>query len=153
MGDDPADRRQPEELRLAVELAPEHAGLSARGARRRIDSDSLHRREVDHEPAVTERVAADAVATGAHADQQIALAGEADRGDDVGDTGAAGDAGRMAVNRAVPDPAGSVVAGAGGHQQLSAERSAELVERGRLQERCLRPGSHASNVGSPARAD
>jgi hypothetical protein len=110
VGDDPADRRQPEELRLAVELAPEHAGLGARGERRRIDSDSLHRREVDHEPAVAERVAADAVATGAHANQQITLAGEADRGDDVGDAGAPGDARWAAVDRAVPDRAGLVIA-------------------------------------------
>ena len=101
---------RPEVLRLAVELAPEHAGLSARGARRRIDSDSLHRREVDYEPAVTDRVAADAVAAGAHANQQIALAGEADRGSDVGDAGAADDPGWAAVDRAVPDRSGFVVA-------------------------------------------
>ena len=55
-------------------------------------------------------MAADAVAAGAHRDEQIALAGEADRGGDVGDAGAAGDAGWAAVDRAVPDRAGLVVA-------------------------------------------
>jgi hypothetical protein len=50
------------------------------------------------------------VAAGAHANQQITLAREADRGDDVGNTGAADDAGRAAVDRAVPDRAGLVVA-------------------------------------------
>ena len=110
MGDDPADRRQPEELRLAVELAPEHASFSMHGARRRVDSDSLHRREVDHEAAVAQRLTADAVATRAHRYEQISLACEVDRRDDVGDAGAAGDPGWAAVDRAVPDRAGLVVA-------------------------------------------
>ena len=42
MGDDPAHRRQSVKLRLAVELAPEHAGLGPGGARRRVDPDPLH---------------------------------------------------------------------------------------------------------------
>ena len=118
--------------------SPQSTPASARAVLARgIDSDALHRREVDHQPAVAERVPADAVATGADRDQQIALAREAHRRDHIGHARAAGDAGRMAVNRAIPDPAGSVVAGAGRQQQLSAERSAELVERGRLQGRCL----------------
>ena len=67
VGDDAADGGEPEELRLAVELAPQHARLGARRPRCRVDSNALHRRQVDHEPAVAERVAADSVATGAHA--------------------------------------------------------------------------------------
>ena len=110
MADDSTHRRKPKELGLAVELAPEHAGFGARRPGLWVDADAFHRREVDHEPAVTERVAADAVATGAHRDKQITLAGEADRGDDVGDAGAAGDPGWAAVDRAVPDRAGLVVA-------------------------------------------
>jgi hypothetical protein len=55
-------------------------------------------------------VAADTVAAGAHANQQITLACEADRRDDVGDAGAADDAGWSAVDRSVPDRAGLVVA-------------------------------------------
>jgi hypothetical protein len=56
-------------LRLAVELAPEHAGLGPGSARRPVDPDPLHWREVDHEPAVTDRVTSDAVAAGAHSHQ------------------------------------------------------------------------------------
>ena len=66
VGDDPAHRRQAVKLRLAVELAPEHAGLGPGGARRRVDPDPLHRRKVDHEAAVAERMTTDAVAAGAH---------------------------------------------------------------------------------------
>ena len=54
-------------------------------------------------------MSADAVATGAHGNRQSALTGEPDRGDDVGDAGAAGDAGWAAVDGAVPDRAGFVV--------------------------------------------
>src|SRR5262245_66487417 len=109
MRDGSADRRQPEELGLAVELAPEHTCLRARGAGRRIDPDSLHPREVDDEPSVTERVARDSVAARAHTDQQITLACEADRGDNVRHAGAAGNASWTAVDRAVPDRASLVV--------------------------------------------
>jgi hypothetical protein len=153
VGHDPTDRRQPEQLRFSVELSPQDAGLCARRPRGRVDLDAFHRRQVDHEPVVAERLPADSVATGADRDEQVALAREAHSRDHVGNACAARDAGRTAVDRAVPDPAGGVVAGAGREQQLSAERFAELVEGGRLQRRCLRPGSHASNVGLPAGAD
>jgi hypothetical protein len=121
VGDDPADRRQPEVLRLAVELSPEHAGLGPRGTGRRIDSDPLHRREVDDEPAVADRVSADTVAAGADADEQGPLTGEADRRDDVGDAGAAGDAGGAPVDGAVPDRACGVVAVVAGTEHLATE--------------------------------
>ena len=55
VGDDPARRREPERLGLAVELAPEHAGLRPRRARLRIDADALHRPEVDDDAAVADR--------------------------------------------------------------------------------------------------
>ena len=133
VGDDPADGRQPEELRLSVELSPQDTGLCARRPRLRVDRDALHRRQVDHQPPIADRMPADAVTPGADRDHQIVLARESHRRDHIGHARAASDAGRMAVDRAVPDPAGSVVAGARRQQQLSAERSAELVERDRLQ--------------------
>ena len=71
---DAADGGEPEVLRLAIELAPQHARLGARRPRCRVDPDAPHRREVDHEPAIAERMSADSVATGAHRDDQIALA-------------------------------------------------------------------------------
>jgi hypothetical protein len=121
VGHDPADGRQPEELRLSVELAPQDTGLRARSPRLRVDRDALHRRKVDHQPPIADRMPGDAVTTGADRDHQIALAREAHGRDHIGHARAAGDAGRMAVNRTIPDPAGSVVAGAGRQQQLSAE--------------------------------
>ena len=121
--DDAADGGEPEVLRLAVELAPQHARLGARRPRCRVDADALHRRQVDHEPAIAERMPADPVATGAHRDEQIALARVANGRDHVGDAGAARDAGRPAVDRAVPDPAALVIADARRQQQLAAQHA------------------------------
>ena len=56
VGDDPAGRREPERLRLAVELAPEHAGL---GPRRRASGSTwmpfISQRSITIPPSQTER--------------------------------------------------------------------------------------------------
>ena len=59
---DSTHRRKPEELGLAVELAPQHARFGARRPGLRVDVNAFHRRQVDHEPAVAERMPADPVA-------------------------------------------------------------------------------------------
>ena len=138
VGDDAAHRRQAVKLRLAVELAPEHAGLSARGARCRVDPDPLHRREIDHEAAVAERMTADAVAAGAHRHKEATLAREANRRDDVRDSGAASDAGGAAVDRTVPDRARRVVAFVVGTEHSAAERAAQKLEVGARRTQCRR---------------
>jgi hypothetical protein len=145
VGDDPADRRQSEELRLAVELAPEHSRLRAGNSAVRIDPDALHQRQIDHEPAVTERVAADAVAAGAHRDKQIVLAGEVERGDDVGDAGTAGDPAGSSVDSAVPDRAGLVVAFVVGSDHRAVNGVAETPVVGGRRHPC-RFRSHATTV-------
>ena len=86
---------------------------------------------------------ADPVASGAHSDEQIALARVANRRDHVGDAGAARDPGRPAVDRAVPDPATGVIADARRQQQLAAQRDRQLVEPG-----CL--GGHVATVNPRA---
>ena len=134
--DDAADGGEPVELRLAVELTPQHARLGARRPRCRVDADAPHRRQVDHEPAVAERMPANPVATGAHRDEQIALARVANGRDHVGDAGAARDAGRPAVDRTVPDPATRLIADARRQQELAAQRAAQLVEPLGLARRC-----------------
>ena len=124
-------------LCLVVDVSPQGTALHDSRALDGINRDGAHRREVDHDSVVAHRGAGHVVAPASYGDLEVAVAGEAHRRDHIGPARAAGDAGRMAVDRAIPDPAGSVVAGAGRQQQLSAERSAELVECGRLQGRCL----------------
>jgi hypothetical protein len=50
---DASRRGEAELLRGTVKLAPEDAAGSAHSARRPVDSNRLHKREVDHKPAVT----------------------------------------------------------------------------------------------------
>jgi hypothetical protein len=91
-------------------------------------------------------VPGDAVATGADGDQQVALAREAHRGDHIGHACAAGDAGRAAVDRAVPDLAGSVVTGARRQDELAAEGFRERLEVGG-DVGCCCIGGHIATVG------
>ncbi len=58
---EPAGHGQAEGLRLVVELGPGEARLRGCGLRLHVDADALHRREVDHDPAVAGGEAGDAV--------------------------------------------------------------------------------------------
>ena len=69
---------QPERLRLAVELAPQHPALRLGRARVGIDADALHRRQVDDEAAIVGAVPRRAVPATAHRHQQVVFAGELD---------------------------------------------------------------------------
>ena len=135
VADDAAGGRQAVGLCLVVDVAPQSTALHPGGATGGVDPHGPHRREVDDDPAVAHRGAGHVVAPAPDGDLQVVVAREAHRRDHIGHARAAGDAGRTAVDRAVPDPAGSVVAGARRQQQLSAERSAERVERGPLRGR------------------
>ena len=136
MAHDSTHGREPKELGLAVELAPQDARFGARRPGLWVDMNAFHRRQVDHESAVAQRVTANPVATGAHRHEQLALARVANGRDHVGDAGAAHDAGRPAVDRAVPDPATAVIVEARRQQQLAAQRAPQLVERLGLARRC-----------------
>jgi hypothetical protein len=129
--DDAAGGGQTVGLRLVVDVAPESTTLHPGRATRGIDPHGPHRREVDDEAVVADRGARHVVAAAPDGDLQVVVTREAHRRDHIGHARTAGDAGGTAVGGAIPEPAGGVVAGTGRQQQLSAERSAELVERGR----------------------
>ena len=92
-------RRETEGLCLAIEVGPEHARLRADDARGRVDADALHARQVDHQTAVADRFAGDAVTTALYRDEQIVVTRELHRRDDVGRAGAAAiSAGRWSIS-------------------------------------------------------
>jgi hypothetical protein len=109
--DDASRDGKPEGLRLPVELPEEHASLGPRRASLRIDADPLHRREVDDEATVADRVAGEAVPPAAHGYQQALLSREVDRVDDVGHASAARDEVRETIYRPVPHLSGMLVVG------------------------------------------
>jgi hypothetical protein len=111
-----------------VQRAEQRAALDPGQPPGRVDRDPAHRGEVDHEAAVGDGMAEDAVPAAADADLQAGLPGGADGGGDVGDAGAAHDRGRVVVDHGVPDRAGLVVARLAGPEQLAVELPAELGE-------------------------
>jgi hypothetical protein len=93
-----------------VELAVQHPGPGPGQSPRRVNLDLADGPQVDHQAAVADRPPGHAVPAGPDRDRQAVLAGEPDRGGHVRGVLAARDHRRAAVDRAVPDPAGRVVA-------------------------------------------
>jgi hypothetical protein len=103
-------RRQAELLRRAIELAERDPRLGAGHAGLRIDRNALHRRQVDDNRVVRERVARHAVAAAADRDPEAVFAGEGDCRDDVRGRRAAHDHRRLLVDHPVPESARLLVA-------------------------------------------
>ena len=94
--------------------------------------------QVDHQTAVADRVAGDAVPAAAHRQRQVVGRREPHRRGDVGGVGAAGDKGRSPVDRGIPEAAGRVVTVVIGPQQRSAERGRGRVESRHGRQHCAR---------------
>jgi hypothetical protein len=103
VGDDPAGGGEAGGLRRLVEVPPEDTGLGERGSGHRIEPHTAKQRKVDHDAAVVHRVAGHTVPAAPDRDQQIVLAGVAQRGDHIGGLAALCDHGRLAVDSTVPD--------------------------------------------------
>jgi hypothetical protein len=100
---------QPEPLGLEVQLAPPQPRCGQRRPRRRVDPHQLHQRQIDHDAVVAGARAGHVVSAAPHGQRQPVLAGEPDRGEDVGTTPAPGHQGRVPVDGAVPNAARAVV--------------------------------------------
>ena len=91
----------------------------------RVDVGAAHPGEVDHDPVVAGREPGDAVAAAAHRDQELLLAGEAERLDDVVDATGPHDERGAPVGHPVPDRASRVVPGVVREDDLAGEPLAE----------------------------
>jgi hypothetical protein len=118
---DATRRGQTVALGLAVDVAPQGTALDPGCAGDWIDGDGAHQREVDHDPVVAHRGAADVVASPADGDLEVVAAGEADRGGHVGGAAAPGDQSRAPIDGAVPHGAGVVVLAAAGNDHVAPE--------------------------------
>src|SRR3954469_8592803 len=99
------------DLGRSVERAPADTGLDACGAAVWIARDALHERQVDHEPTVADRRPRGIVVAATHRDEQAVRPGKVHGATYVGGVNAPGDESGTAVDHAVPDTAGVVVAG------------------------------------------
>jgi hypothetical protein len=102
--------------------------------------DALHPRQVDHEAALTHRVARDVVAAATNRHEQIVVTGEIDRADDVGHPGTADNQGGPFVNHGVPDLTRLIVPGIAGTQQFAPQAGLQVLNSGFL-ENCMRAHS------------
>ena len=135
MRDDPTGRGEPEALGLVVELPPKQTSLRSRNTGAGIDPHSLHRREIDDDTVIAHGSAGDVVTASSHRNHELAFAREPDRGDDVGDAGAARDESRAAIDRSIPDAPRGVVWGIARAYQLAAEVPLQVSD-GRIVKRC-----------------
>ena len=140
----PAGAARPNACVARVELPEQRARLRGGRARLRIDADAVQLRHVDHDPAVADREAGEAVAAAAHRERQTRLLREPDRRDHVVGPRAARDQRRVAVDRPVPDLAVLVVAGVAGLDQLAAEGAAQLIEGRAVELNCRHIGASLS---------
>ena len=142
--DEAARGGQAEGVGGVVDVAPACPALDADRACLRIHPDAVHPREVDDQTVVDGAQPRSAVPTAAHRQRQLLLAGEVDRGDDIGHVDAAGDQRRAPVDHAVVDLARLLVAGSvAGANQIAAHSRAEVLH-------CLLVKlAHRSLLGGP----
>src|SRR5262249_1198821 len=129
-GDEAAGGGQAEGMGGVIDVAPDAAALDAHGAVGGIDADALPAPQVDDQAVLAGAQAGAVVPAAAHGEGELVLAGEVDRGDDVGDVGAAGDERGPAVDHGVVDATGLVVARVGRLNQLAAQQSAQALYGG-----------------------
>ena len=100
---------QAEYLGLPVDLSPGRASLDAHGLVGRIDPDTVHVAEVEHQAAIDGAVAGDMVATGPNREQEPVVPGEVHTVDDVGFARAADDETGPAIDCEILDDPSLVV--------------------------------------------
>ncbi len=88
-------------LRFAIEFAPRHTALRARGASLRVHIHALHQRQIDHDSIIDGRPASHIMAAAAHRDLESVLPGEIDRLGDVRDGSTLRDQRRVLVDHAI----------------------------------------------------
>ena len=128
-GHQAAGHREPERLRLVVEVRPRAAAPGHRGAAGGVDAHGGHRRQVDDDASVAGGEARQGVPAAADGDEQVLAAREVHRAHHVRDAGAADDQRWPSVVGAVPDSARLVVGLIGGPDELAAQALLELGER------------------------
>ena len=116
-----------------VKLPPQNAAVGPCGASLGVDTDPLHRRQVNDQAAIIGSVTGGAMTPAAHRHQQGLLAREADRVPYIRGSPAARHQRGAPVDVAVPDPPGVLVAGIAGADQVTPEHFAQGGHRLRAQ--------------------
>src|SRR5207237_3116942 len=100
---------EPVLLRGSVELTPECAALNPCDACLRVDLDTVHRAQVDHQPGIARAVPGCGMTAATNGQWKLALAREVHGGHDIGGRCAPRYGCRIPVRHAVPALAGLAV--------------------------------------------
>ena len=147
--DDAGGSREAVDLGRGIEVGPDRARLDADLAPLGVDHEAAHRREIDDDPTLAQRRSRHVVAAAADRHRQPAAPRRARRDGGVVGVDAAGDQGRAAVDRAVPQPARVVVPGPIRIDQDALERR-ELIQVPPRPAAWARRSKHNPNLGGPA---
>ena len=126
-----ARRREPERLRLVVELAPPHARLRANEPALGVHVERLEERQVEREPPVADRQACGVVTAAANRERHVPPPRELDPGEDVGGVRAAEHGLGTALRARVPHAPPLVVALLPLQPKRAASRPPQLVVEAR----------------------
>src|SRR5918994_6038817 len=143
----PAGMARPNACAFAVQLAQQDPGLGSHGSRFGVHANPLHLPKIDDHPAVAHAQPRVAVAAASHRGELLLIAGEANRGDHVGDACALGNQGRAAVDRAVPDHPLAVVRRVARANQRPAKRRPEVLDHATIE---LHPTCERAHEYPPA---
>ena len=121
VSNDAASHGQPEGLGLVINVPPHTAALCPDHAGDRINPHPGHRGEVDHHSVITQRVSCYGVPAASHSDRHLPLSSEPHCSQDIRRPFTAGDHGRPALDVAVPDLPGPLVAVVARFQHRSQE--------------------------------
>ena len=151
--DQAAGHREPEGLRLAVDVTPGRAARDECAAPLRVDLHAAHLREIDHHAVVADGVPSDVVAATADRNRQVVLACEHDGRDHIVCAAAADDHGGAPVDHAVPDGASVVVGLVAGDEDVSPDRAPQLLENRLVQAqgvgiRCFVSAAHSAPLSN-----
>src|SRR5262249_53929460 len=100
-------------MRGMIEIGGRAAGIDPDGARRRVDPNAAHLREINDQAIVAAAEPGTVVASTADREKELVLAREVDRGNDVGGAGTSRDHPGPLVDHAVVQRTGIVVVLAG----------------------------------------
>ena len=123
--DHAAGRRKPESGGRAVKLGYQDTRLRPHRLANRIHVDPFHPRQVDHQPAVGDRLAGDVVPAAPDRDLERLVAAEVDGVDDVRRVQATRDQARALVDEAVVDAPCVVVSRIVRREDLAGEHGSE----------------------------
>src|SRR5262245_28269500 len=149
IGDRASRGGQAECLGLAIEISPCGATFGAGCATHRVDADTAHASEIDHQSPLAYGVARSVVAAATYRHQNLVGACELHRHEHIGNPSATRNEGRASVDHPVPDLTGLVVAYVARTEKRTMQAGSQPLYSGLFDDRIDAFKSSNSQIGHP----